>query len=169
PREPTVPITNRAAMTSWLIYGAVLFVAAFIPLVAGPDTPSTHHGTTSLTMTFVVVGFGDLFNSLTNRRDPTTGLSPPILTAVGIALASVTFLFLATQLPGLQKGLLTVPLNARQWLASIGLALLLPLVIETSKWLRRRHAPKPAPLDPRLALTPSRALSPDSADPGPAW
>jgi len=161
PRDPTIPITNRAAMTSWLIYGAVLFVAAFIPLVAGPDTPSTHHGTTSLTMTFVVMGLGDLFNSLTNRRDPTTGLSPPILNALGVALLSATFIFLATQLPTLQKGLLTVPLNGRQWLASIGLALLLPVAIETNKLLRRRHAPKPAPLDPRQAVTASRALSPN--------
>ncbi|MBO0730917.1 MAG: cation-transporting P-type ATPase, partial [Acidimicrobiaceae bacterium] len=163
PRDPSVPITNRAAMLSWLIYGAVLFVAAFIPLVAGPDTPSTHHGTTSLTMTFVVFGLGDLFNSLTNRRDPATGLSPPILIAVGIAMVSVTFIFLATQLPSLQRGMLTVPLNGRQWLACIGLALLLPLVIETNKWLRRRHAQMPSLLDPRLALTPSRGVSPPAS------
>ena len=25
----------------WILYGAVLFVAAFVPLVAGPDDPST--------------------------------------------------------------------------------------------------------------------------------
>jgi Ca2+-transporting ATPase len=160
PRDPTVPITHRTAVTLWLVYGAVLFIAAFIPLVAGPDTPSIHHGSVSLTMTFVVMGLGDVFNSLTNRRDPTTGLTPPILASVGIALIPITFIFLATQLPSLQRGLVTVQLNGREWLASIGLALLLPVVIESSKWVRRRHVPKPAPLDPRKAVTPSRGLSP---------
>jgi hypothetical protein len=41
----------------------------------------------------------------------------------------------------LQKGLLTVPLPAPQWLASICLALLLPIVVEGNKWIRRRQAP----------------------------
>lgn len=158
PRDTTVPITNRTAVISWVAFGAVLFVAALIPLVAGPDTPSIHHGTVSLTMTFVVMGLGTVFNALTNRRDPTSGLTPPILAAVGISLIPVVLIFLATQLSSLQKGLLTVPLDGRQWLASVGLALLLPAVIESSKWLRRRHAPTTALLDPMTAVNPSRAL-----------
>ena len=40
----------------------------------------------------------------------------------------------------MQSGLLTQPLTGRQWLACIGLALLLPVVIEGTKWFRRRHA-----------------------------
>ena len=52
-----------------------LFVAALIPLVAGPDDPSTEVPTASLTMTFVVMGLGTVFNALTNRRDPASGLS----------------------------------------------------------------------------------------------
>ena len=42
PRDPALPITNRGAVLLWLLYGAVLFVAAFIPLVAGPRRPQ--HG-----------------------------------------------------------------------------------------------------------------------------
>ena len=61
----------------------MLFVAAFIPLVAGPDEPSTDVAPASLTMTFVVMGLGTVFNALTNRRDPTSGLSAPILKAAG--------------------------------------------------------------------------------------
>ena len=63
-------ITNRTAVVLWILYGAVLFLAAFVPLVFGPDTPSTEHATASLTMTFVVMGLGTVFNALTNRRDP---------------------------------------------------------------------------------------------------
>ena len=86
PRDPAVPITNRAAVTFWVLYAAVLFVAAFIPLVLGPDDPSTDVSTASLTMTFVVMGLGTVFNALTNRRDPASGLTPPILKALAVAL-----------------------------------------------------------------------------------
>jgi Ca2+-transporting ATPase len=156
PRDPNIPITYRTSVITWIVYGAVMFIAAFIPLVAGPDKPSTHHGTTSLTMTFVVMGLGTVFNALTNRRDPTSGLTPPILIALGVSLIGGVMIFLATQLPTLQKGLLTVPLTAPQWLASICLALLLPIVVEGNKWNRRRRAPSAAVLDASRAVAPVR-------------
>jgi Ca2+-transporting ATPase len=165
PRDPKVPLTNRTAVQWWLVYGAVLFVAAFIPLVAGPDKPSTHHGTVSLTMTFAVMGLGTVFNALTNRRDPGSGLSPPILKALAVSLVPVTLIFLATQLASLQKALLTVPLSGPQWLASVNLALLLPVVIEIGKWFRRHHAPRTVPFDPLHAVTPARALPVAGATP----
>ena len=39
PRDPSLPITNRRAVTLWVVYAATLFIAAMIPLVAGPDDP----------------------------------------------------------------------------------------------------------------------------------
>jgi Ca2+-transporting ATPase len=42
PRDPNIPITYRTAVITWIVYGAVMFIAAFIPLVAGPDKPRTH-------------------------------------------------------------------------------------------------------------------------------
>ena len=70
PRDPKVPITNRTAVLFWLLYAAVLFLAALTPLVAGPDQPSPERPSASMTMTFVVMGLGTVFNALTNRRDP---------------------------------------------------------------------------------------------------
>jgi Ca2+-transporting ATPase len=157
PRDPKLPISNRGAVLMWLLYGATLFVAAFIPLVAGPDEPSTTHPTASLTMTFVVMGLGTVFNALTNRRDPASGLTPPLLKAVGIALVPVALIVLATDLPGLQRGMLTATLTGPQWLACIGLALLLPIVIEGSKWLRRRRAPAEPAIAVEQAVAPARA------------
>ena len=55
-------------------------------------------------------------------------------------------LVLATQLPVLRSGLLTDSLSGREWLTCIGLALLLPVVVEASKWLRRRRLPPPTAL-----------------------
>ena len=139
PRDPKVPITNRGAITLWVVYAATLFIGALIPLVAGPDAPRTDVPTASLTMTFVVMGLGTVFNALGNRRDPASGLSSPLLKALGISLVPVAMLVLATELPGLQRGLLTTSLTGREWLACFGLAALLPIVIETSKWIRRRN------------------------------
>jgi Ca2+-transporting ATPase len=154
PRDPKVPITNRAAITQWVVYALTLFVGALIPLVAGPDSPSTKAPTASLTMTFVVMGFGTIFNALTNRRDPASGLEPPLLKAAAISLFPAAMILLATELPGLQKGLLTTSLTGRQWAACIGLAALLPIVVETSKWMRRRRAPTPATAGEGDALVP---------------
>ena len=158
PRDPSLPITNREAITLWVIYAATLFIAAMIPLVAGPDDPRTDVATASLTMTFVVMGLGTIFNALTNRRDPASGLDPPLLKALAISLFPLAMVVLATELPGFQKGLLTTSLTGHEWLACFGLAALLPLVIETSKFLRRRAAPETSLLDARRAVAPGRAV-----------
>ena len=163
PRDPKVTISNRAAVTLWVVYAATLFVGAIIPLVAGPDDPQTDVPSASLTMTFVVMGIGTAFNALTNRRDPATGLSAPILAAVGVSLLSVAMIVLATELPGLQKGLLTTSLTGKEWLACFGLAALLPVVVETGKWIRRRRSGHGSPLDVERALAPARALPEASA------
>ena len=59
PRDPKVPLTNRTAVGFWVLYGAVLFLAALVPLAFGPDTPSTDHPSASMTMTFVGHGSRD--------------------------------------------------------------------------------------------------------------
>ncbi len=158
PRDPKIPITNRSAILFWILYGLVLFVAALVPLVAGPDAPSTTQPSASLTMTFVVMGLGTVFNALTNRRDPTSGLTAPILQALAISLVPVAMIVLATQIPGLQAGLLTTPLTGPQWLECAGLALLLPLVVEIGKWIRRRRAPAVPAVDAQHAVAPDRAV-----------
>ncbi|WP_328526520.1 cation-translocating P-type ATPase [Kribbella sp. NBC_00359] len=157
PRDPGVPITNRGAVVLWIVYAFVLFIAAFAPLVAGPDDPSTTQGSVSMTMTFVVMGLGTMFNAVVNRRDPASGLTSPILKALGIALISVVLLFLATQLPTIQSGLLTVALSPRQWLTCFGLAALLPIVVELDKLVRRRRQRTPATVSPEHAVAPARA------------
>jgi P-type Ca2+ transporter type 2C len=157
PRDPKLPIANRAAITSWVIYAAVLFVAAFLPLVIGPDDPKVNEPSVSLTMTFAVMGFGTIFNALANRRDPGSGLAPPILKALLISAVAAFMIAIATELPGLQKGLLTTELTGRQWFACLGLAALLPIVIEGRKYLRRRAQPEEV-LDVRRAVQPNFML-----------
>jgi Ca2+-transporting ATPase len=108
-------------------------------------------------MAFMVMGLSTVGNALTNRRDPGSGLAPPLLRAVGVSLVPIAMLVLATQLPSLQRGMLTQPLTGPQWLLSIGLALLLPVVIEGWKLVRRHQAPPAAPLDVERAVARAEA------------
>jgi Ca2+-transporting ATPase len=140
-----------------VLYATALFGAAFVPLVAGPDEPSGEVATASLTMTFVVMGLGTVFNALTNRRDPGSGLDAPVLKAVLIGAVPVVMVVLATELPGLQAGLLTRPLSGTQWLACIGLALILPAVVETTKAIRRRRIRRPGSADRSATRTDATA------------
>jgi Ca2+-transporting ATPase len=170
PRDPSVPITNRSAVVMWLVYAAALFVAAMVPLVAGPDEPSgqgEQGASTSMTMTFVVMGVGTVFNALVNRRDPTSGLTAPVLKAVLIGLVPVLMIVLATELPGLQHGLQTTSLTGGQWLACVALAALLPLTVEVGKAIRRRRHVMPPSPGPEAVVSPARArTSMSSGDPG---
>jgi P-type Ca2+ transporter type 2C len=158
PRDPGVPITNRSAVVMWLVYAAVLFVGALAPLVAGPDEPSLGHASVSMTMTFVVMGLGTVFNALVNRRDPTSGLNAPLLKALLIGAVPVFMVFLATELPGLQHALDTTSLTGTQWLVCAGLAALLPLTVEVGKVIRRHRAPAvPAASPAEAVVAPERA------------
>jgi Ca2+-transporting ATPase len=107
-------------------------------------------------MTFAVMGLGTVLNALANRRDPGSGLAPPILKAVAIGLIPVAAIVLATRVDFLQTSLLTQPLTGTQWLVCIGLALPLALVIEVGKWIRRRRTPRPT-IDARTAVAPRHA------------
>jgi Ca2+-transporting ATPase len=159
PRDPGVPITNPRAVLFWLLYATVLFGAALVPLVAGPDQPSTDAPSAAMTMAFVVLGLGTVGNAITNRRDPASGLLQPIVKAAAIGLVPVAMLVLATRVDFLQQSLLTRPLTGPQWLACLALALALPVVVETAKLVRRRHLPRPA-TDPQQAVTPDRGRTP---------
>jgi Ca2+-transporting ATPase len=159
PRDPKVPITNRFAVIRWVLYGAVLFLAGLVPLVVGPDTLSVDEPSASMTMCFVVIGLGTVLSGLVMRRDPSSGLTPPVLGALKILVIPVGLLVLATELRFLQRGLLTQSLTGLQWLACLGLALLLPIVVELDKWLRRRRLPQPTGPTPVEAVVPGRAIA----------
>ncbi|HEY0815525.1 MAG TPA: cation-transporting P-type ATPase [Pseudonocardia sp.] len=159
PRDAKLPITNRMAVLFWVLYAVVLFLAAVTPLVAGPDRPSPDRPSASMTMTFVVVGLGTVFNALTNRRDPASGLASPILKASAISVVPVVFIVLATEAGFLQRSLLTQELTGNEWLACIVFALALPVVVEASKLIRRRRAPHAPAFDPQETVVPGRARS----------
>ena len=86
PRDPKLPIANPAAdRLVGHLCGRVLFVAAFVPLVIGPDTRTSTSRASAMTMRFAVVGLGTVFNGLVKRREPASGFAPPILRALAIS------------------------------------------------------------------------------------
>jgi Ca2+-transporting ATPase len=157
PRDPNVPITNRAAIMRWVLYGSVLAIAGLVPLVWGPDEPSIDLPSASMTMCFVVVGLGTVLSGLVMRREPTSGLTPPILSALKFLVIPAALVVLATELDFLQRGLLTQGLTGPQWLACLGLALILPIVVEIDKWIRRRSLPAAPSVSAVEAVSPRRA------------
>ena len=120
-----------------------------------------------MTMTFVVMGLGTVFNALANRRDPASGLTPPILGVLAIAAVPVLLLIAATQVDFLQSSLLTQPLTGGEWLTCLGLALALPLVIEAVKVVRRRRATSHVTVDAQHAVAPTRAVASGAASDAP--
>jgi Ca2+-transporting ATPase len=85
-------------------------------------------------------------------------LAWPDMDRLVITVFPVVMIFLATGLPRFQSALLTVSLTGGQWLAVVGLALLLPIVVEVSNWIRRRRPPKASVIDARHVVAPARAL-----------
>jgi Ca2+-transporting ATPase len=157
PRDPSVGITNGPAVRRWIINGLILCIASGIPLVLGPDTPVADRPTASMTMAFVVMGIGSVLSGLVLRREPESGLAAPLLTAVKVLSVPLILVVLATELDFLQGWLTTQSLSGPQWLACLGLALLLPVVAELDKVFMRRRAAAPRVLDPAEVVTPARA------------
>ena len=136
----------RARSRSGCVYAATLFVAALVPLVARARRPE--HRRADRVADDDVRRDGPR-HRLQRAHEPARPGERALAAAAQGARRSRSFplalIVLATELPGLQKGLLTTSLTGTQWLACFGLAALLPLVVETSKWLRRRRAPAPGP------------------------
>jgi Ca2+-transporting ATPase len=139
PRDPKLPISNRPAVIRWVLYGATRFLAALVPLVWGPDALHVKEPSASMTMAFVVMCLSATISGLVLRRDPSSGVLPPVLKAVAILSIPIVLIVLSTVLAPLQKGLLTQPLTGPQWLACLGLALVTPVVVELDKLIRRHR------------------------------
>jgi P-type Ca2+ transporter type 2C len=71
----------------------------------------------------------------------------------------VALVVLSTELPFLQRSLLTQSLTGPQWLVCIGLALVLPVVVEIDKWVRRSRHRQPVGYATETAVNPARAVS----------
>ena len=144
PRDPAVTISNPRAVRRWILHGLVQFAATLLPFLL-PVAGSTDGLLRAATMAFVVMSLGTIASGLVMRRSTTSGLSGPVLDALGVLAIPVVLTLFAVELPFLQQLLGTVSLSQEQWLTSIGLALILPVVVELGK-LSKTHRIVPTAL-----------------------
>ncbi|WP_106814832.1 cation-translocating P-type ATPase [Microbacterium timonense] len=137
PRDPKKTIANRGAVAQWFFYGALIFVTSLVPLLLYPDEASSTEPSAPVTMTFVIAALGSIFGGLVMRRDPESGLAPPILVAVKWLAIPLALTVAAVELGFLQRLIGTTGLTGNEWLVSLGLALIVPVAVELEKWIRR--------------------------------
>ncbi|MFD4958168.1 cation-translocating P-type ATPase [Microbacterium sp. NPDC058389] len=140
PRDPKKTIANGGAVVLWFIYGGLIFITTLIPLLIYPDQLSSTVPNAPVTMAFVVAALGSIFGGLVMRRDPESGLTPPILVAVKWLAIPLALTVAAVEIGFLQRLVGTTSLTGTEWLICLGLSLLVPVFIELEKLLRRsRH------------------------------
>jgi Ca2+-transporting ATPase len=140
PRDTKEPITNGGAVTQWLVYGVAGFAVTLAALLLAPGPMSATEPNVPLTMAFVVLSLSSIFGSLAKRRDPESGLQAPVISALKILSIPVLFTVAAVEIGFMQNLLLTTSLSGGQWLACIGLALIVPIFVEADKAIRRSQA-----------------------------
>lgn len=138
PRDPAVTIANGHAVAEWAGYGAVLFAVTLVPLLAGRDLLGTEPAV-PMTMAFVVMALGTIGSGLVMRRDQESGLEAPVLNALTVLAIPTAITVAAVEVGFLQRLLATTSLTSAQWLACLGLGLVLPVVVEVRKALARRR------------------------------
>jgi Ca2+-transporting ATPase len=137
PRDPKKTIANRRAVVMWFFYGLLIFATSLVPLLVWPDLASSTEPNAPVTMTFVIAALGSIFGGLVMRRDPESGLSAPILTAIKWLAIPLALTVVAVEVGFLQRLIGTVSLTGEQWVTCLGLALIVPVVVEFEKWIRR--------------------------------
>lgn len=140
PRDPKRTIARPTAVLQWLFYGALLFLTTLIPLLLRPDELSPTEPNVPVTMAFTVSAFGALLGGLAIRRDPESGLAAPIVSAVKWLSIPAALTVMCVEVGFLQRWLGTVSLDGGEWLTCLGLAAIVPVVVELEKGVRRRVA-----------------------------
>lgn len=137
PRDPNVTIANPGAVFQWLLYGFTIFAVTLAALFLAPGEMDIDSPNVPMTMAFTTAALAFLLGGLTMRRDPGSGLAPPIIGAVKWLSMALFITFLAVEADFMNRILMTTPLTGNQWLGAIALAIVVPLVVELDK-LRRR-------------------------------
>ena len=155
---PRSPIANRRAVIQWLAYGILQFAVTLAAMLLAPGEMSTTEANIPMTMAFVVLSLGSIFAGLAMRRDPESGLIPPVLGALKILAIPTVVTVFAVEAGVLQDLLMTTSLTGSQWLACLGWSLIIPIVVELDKAFRRRRL-----LQSHTIVSPTAAVAPQRA------
>lgn len=133
PRDPSVPIFNRRTAPRWLVYGLVQALVSLAPFLWVGELGVA----TAQSMAFSVLAISTVLMAISLRRNLVPGWEGPYLPYLLYMLAPVVLTVLAVETELFQRMLDTTSLTGSQWLAVVGLALAVPIVIEAVKGVQR--------------------------------
>ena len=140
PRDPRVAVFNRTTGIRWVVFGVLLGICAIIPLVWGPDEPQVDAASVSMTMTYAITALATVGLGVVNRRDPGPFWQGPVYPFFMWLAIPAVITWLGVELPLLQRWLDTTTLTGSQWLVVLGLSLVVPVLVEIEKAIRRSRA-----------------------------
>jgi Ca2+-transporting ATPase len=146
PRKPDTPLLDGMMIGRILIVGVLLLGGAF-----GLFEYTTGAGYTTeqaRTVAVNVIVFGEIFflfscRSLLRPSWKSGFRTNPILFAGVAAMIGLQMLF--TYVPAMNALFSTAPISAPTWLYIVGVGVLVHLVMETEKWIRRRREARRVP------------------------
>jgi Ca2+-transporting ATPase len=144
PRAPGTRIVTTPQIVRWVVSGFITAVIALSLLEWGPDTPSTDHGSASMTMAFAVVALSAVNLGIVMRRESEAPWSSPVFPYLGWIILGWVLTWAAVGLPMLQQLLDTVPLTGHEWGVVLLLSLVMPAVVFVDKTLQLRNQRKAA-------------------------
>ena len=145
PRKPGAKIVNQRQLIRWAVSGFLTAAIALMILAWGPGKPSTDHGSTSMTMAFAIVSLSAVNLGVVMRREREAPWSSPIFPYFGWIIAGWVLTWAAVELNMLQRLLDTVSLTGGQWVAVLGLSLIVPAVVGVDNAIQLRQARRLAP------------------------
>jgi Ca2+-transporting ATPase len=138
PRNPAERMVTLASARRWALTGLLIALPALGLVMWGPDEPSPTDPSQSMTMAFAVVGLGTALLGLATRRTREPAWADPLMPFIKWTGFGLAFVWVAVELPLMQRIVGTTPLTAAQWLVVALLALPAPLAVEANKLRLRR-------------------------------
>jgi Ca2+-transporting ATPase len=142
PRKPGTKIITRPQIIRWLVSGFLVALTALLVLDHGPDSPSTTHGSKSMTMAFAVVALSAVNLGVVMRREREAPWSSPVFPYMGWIILGWFLTWAAVELPMLQRLLDTESLTGGDWAWVLGLSLITPALVWIDKTIQLRRQSK---------------------------
>ena len=150
PRDPNAAILNRQTTPRWLAFGAAQAIAILLPFFVLDERSADGGPGAGQTTAFAVAALSTVWIAACVRRDLLPAWSGPHFPYWWWLLVPLALTWFAISDDGMRDALGTQPLNGNQWLLAIGCSLIVVVVIEGSKAVRRaadnrEDTPTPAP------------------------
>ncbi len=157
PRDPRVAILNRSTTPRWLLYGAVQAISIVIPYFVLDARTGDGSPGPAQTTAFAVAALSTILMAASVRRDLLPAWAGPYLPYFLWLLAPLVLTWMAIETEPMNRVLDSQPLTGGQWALAGALGLLVFIVIETDKAMRRRALRK-GPTE--AAATPASEILP---------